>query len=271
MCHWSVIEILALLGIFHGWKSMKTVGKSSLIEGVANVGLIYWRRKRKRTRRKKRRKMRKKGGEGRGRERSCSSITKKECRAFLIGVVCLFEVWFNWLVGWLVGLRLLKSESAHPATSDVFHSWYFRNEQSFWAKLQEDKSPTLTATKRTKKVIPTKGSWSTPEVCSPTSWYPTQSSLSTVALLQPCYGWVQCDLTVIISFSLALSTFWYLNPLLSYDLCANFPSSSFPILSPHSSQKSHQEEQTPSPGGSWDKYANSKLILLVLTQFPRVN
>lgn len=42
---------------------MKTVGKSSLMEGVANVGLIYWGRKRKRNRRKKRRrKMRKKGG-----------------------------------------------------------------------------------------------------------------------------------------------------------------------------------------------------------------
>lgn len=53
MGHYSVIEFLALLGIFHGCKSMKTVDKSSLMEGVANVGLIYWRRRRKRRRKKR--------------------------------------------------------------------------------------------------------------------------------------------------------------------------------------------------------------------------
>jgi hypothetical protein len=46
--------------------------------------------------------------------------------------VCLFWVWFNWLVGWF-RVRLLKSESSDSATSEF--SWSLRNEQTFWAKL----------------------------------------------------------------------------------------------------------------------------------------
>lgn len=93
--------------------------------------------------------------------------------------------------------------------------------------------------KKNKKVIPTKVSWST--MCSPTCWNPTHSQASALAaLLQPHYGWVQCGLTVTISFSLALSTFWYLNPLLSYrPLCLPrvFLTSQVLPLNPLSSQQ----------------------------------
>lgn len=59
-CHFSWLEI------------NEDSGKSSLIEGVASVGLIYWRRRRRkrdRRKRRKRRKMSKKEeGEEEGRE-----------------------------------------------------------------------------------------------------------------------------------------------------------------------------------------------------------
>lgn len=170
------------------------------------------------------------------------------------------------MVGWLVWYKAVEIRNLWSATSDFSHSWYLRNEQTFWAKLQGDKASTLaTSTKRPKKVTPTKGHPGGWAGSSLTCWHPGQAS-APVALLQPAYG---SHVTRIQQPFLSSSSISFLIPESTASLTASLPCtclltlnpllpSQSPLLIATIKPKVSPARANTSPGGSWDKHTNSK-------------